>query len=63
MDSRRGEVGKREGQRFSNHATSIHVGEIEEDDDQRTPNRHVVAGEREVAGLAAHLEDGELSPR
>ena len=45
---------------LSNHVTSIHLGEIEEDDDRRIANRGVMAGEVEAAGLAIHLEDGDV---
>ncbi len=45
---------------LSNHVTSIHLGEIEEDDDRRIANRGVMAGEFEAAGLAIHLEDGDV---
>jgi hypothetical protein len=40
--------------------TSIHLGEIEEDDDRGIANRGVMAGEFEAAGLAIHLEDGDV---
>lgn len=45
---------------LSNHVTSIHLGEIEEDDDRGIANRGVMAGEFEAAGLAIHLEDGDI---
>jgi hypothetical protein len=40
--------------------TSIHLGEIEEDDHRRIANRGVMASEFEAAGLAIHLEDGNV---
>ena len=42
------------------HVTSIHLGEIEEDDDRRIADRGVMAGEGEAAGLAIHPEDGDV---
>ncbi len=40
--------------------TSMHLGEIEEDDARRIANGGVMAGEFEAAGLAIHLEDGNV---
>ena len=44
----------------SNHVTSIHLGEIEENDDRGIANRGVMAGKFEAAGLAIYLEDGDV---
>ncbi len=38
--------------------TSIHLGQIEEDDVRGIADRGVMAGEFEAAGLAIHPEDG-----
>ena len=40
--------------------TSIHLGEIEEDDDRGIADRGVMAGEFEAAVLAIYLEDGDV---
>ena len=40
--------------------TLVHLGEIEEDDDRWIADWGVVAGECEAAGLAIHLEDGDV---
>jgi hypothetical protein len=45
---------------LSNHVASAYLGEIEEDDDRRIANWGVMAGEFQAAGLAIHLEDGDV---
>ena len=43
-----------------NYVTSIHLGEIEEDDARRIADRREMAAECEAAGLAIHLENGDV---
>ena len=40
--------------------TSIHLDEIEEDNDRGIANRGVMAGEFEAAGLAIHSKNGDV---
>ena len=40
--------------------SSTHLGEIEKDDARRIADWGVMAGEFDAAGLAIHLEDGDV---